>query len=134
MKPLAAKQHGVVDYLAGIILVTSPWLFQFNYLSDNATYTMVLVGSIVLLASLMTNYPLGIIKALPFPIHGFIELIGAGMLLVSPWLMGFVNVTPAFNTAIVMGIAYLAVVFITNYSAYQASHPYHPVHHHRHSH
>lgn len=134
MKPLAAKQHGAIDYLIGIALIISPWLFQFDNLSDSATYTMVLVGSIILLVSLMTNYPLGVIRILPFPIHGIIELIGTAMLLVSPWLMGFVNVTPAFNLAIVMSIAYLAVISITNYSAYQASHPYGHAQHHRHSH
>lgn len=129
MKPLAAKQHGVIDYLTGIVLLASPWFFQFSHLSDNATYTMVLIGSIVLLLSLLTNYPLGILKLLPFPAHGFTELICAIVLLFSPWVMGFVNITPAFNIAIIVAIAYLGVISITNYNAFQASHPYEPQQH-----
>ena len=131
MKPLAAKQHGVIDYVTGTMLLVSPWLFQFNHLSDMATYTMVLIGSFVLIVSMVTNYPFGMLKLLPFPVHGFVELIGAVVLLFSPWVMGFVNVTPAFNVSVIVGIAYLGVISITNYNAFQASHPYEPR---RHSH
>jgi len=30
MKVISPKAHGVMDYLVGIVLLASPWLFNFN--------------------------------------------------------------------------------------------------------
>ena len=125
MKPISATPHGVLDYLVGFLLLVAPWLFGFSDIAPGATYTMVTLGIVVLGLSMVTDYPLGLIKAVPFPVHGVIETIGALFLLVSPWLVGFTEVDIARNLAIIAAIAYLAVVALTNYSYYQTHRPVH---------
>lgn len=124
MKPLSAKSHGVLDYATGILLIVSPWLFGFNDVTT-ATYTMLVVGIIVLALSLMTDYPLGLVKAVSFPAHGKIETVGALFLLASPWIAGFADVEVARNLAIIVAIAWIGVVALTNYSAYETHRPVH---------
>jgi hypothetical protein len=119
MKPLTATQHGLLDYGVGVLLLAGPWIFNFNEVSAVVTYTMVAMGSIVLLLSLFTNYPLGIIKAVPFPTHGAIETVGAIGLLASPWVMDFAELDIARNLAIIVSVAYLGVIALTNYHSAQ---------------
>jgi hypothetical protein len=124
MKPLTAQPHGVLDYLVGLLLLISPWLLQFDDVSSTARITMVTLGIIVLGLSLVTDYPLGVIKIVPFRVHGIIETIGALFLLVSPWLLGFSEVTTATYFAVVVAIAYLGVIALTNYT-YSSRHQLH---------
>ncbi len=125
MKPLSATPHGVLDYATGILLLVSPWMFGFNDVSTAATNTMVTIGIVVLLLSLVTDYPLGLIKAVPFRTHGIIETVGALALLVSPWIVGFSEIDVARNLAVIVAIAWLGVVALTNYSAFQTHRPVH---------
>jgi len=70
----------------------------------------------VLVVSVLTKYPLGIVKVLPFTIHSAGDYLAAALLLVSPFLLNF-NSTDTGLTAvyIVAGIAVLGVSLITNY-------------------
>lgn len=125
MKPIAARQHGILDYSLGVFLLISPWLFGFHDASTMATLTMVVVGMVVLLLSAMTDYPLGLLKVVPFQIHGIIESAGAMVLLASPWIMGFSYMPAARNIAVIVSIAWFGVIALTNYSAYQTHRPSH---------
>lgn len=125
MKPISALPHGVLDYLTGILLLVSPWLFGFNMLSTSATYTMVVMGLVVLGLSMSTNYPLGLMRSVSFPLHGKIETAGAVVLLVSPWLAHFSHIEVARNLAMVVSIVWLAVVALTNYSTFEYRRPIH---------
>jgi hypothetical protein len=124
MKPISALPHGVLDYAVGILLLVSPWLFGFDTVMA-ATYTMVFMGVVVLALSIITNYPLGLIKAVPFPTHGKLESVGAVLLLVSPWIMHFSSIDVPRNLAIIVAIAWLGVVALTNYSVYEPQRPVH---------
>lgn len=126
MKPISATPHAVMDYCLGFLLVVSPWLFGFNDVSSAATLTMVTIGAVVIGVSLLTNYPLGLIKVIPFPVHGVIESVGALGLLASPWLMGFSDLEIARNLAVILGIGYFGIIALTNYHAYEL--PRRPVH------
>jgi hypothetical protein len=125
MKPIAALPHGFLDYATGLLLLVSPWMFGFDNLSTNATYTMVVMGIVVIGLSLITNYPLGLIKTVPFALHGKIETAGAVVLLSSPWLFHFSNLEVARNLAIIVALAWLGVVALTNYSTYEFRRPIH---------
>jgi drug/metabolite transporter (DMT)-like permease len=115
MKPLNAYSHGILDYLVGILLIVSPWLFGFDDVSSVATNTMVIVGVVITALSLMTDYPISLVKAVPFKTHGVIETIGAIFLVLSPWILGFSEVQVATTLALVVGIAWIGVVMLTNY-------------------
>lgn len=90
MKIISTKLHGVLDYVVGIILIASPWIFNF----DNGTaaqWVPVIIGIMVLLMSLMTNYELGMIKKIPMATHLTMDVIAGIILALSPWIFGFAD-------------------------------------------
>jgi hypothetical protein len=48
-----------------------------------------IVGWMILLQALMTDYELGVIKAIPMRMHLMADYIVAAFLVISPWLFGF---------------------------------------------
>lgn len=115
-KVIKPTPHAVLDYAVAGTLIAAPWLFGF---SDNKTAraNSVISGAAVLGLSLMTRYPLGAAKLVPFPVHGVIETLAAAMTTAAPWLMGFSRNKPATNTHVAVGLATLGVVAFTDYRA-----------------
>ena len=65
---------------------------------------------------MLTRYPLGILKVLPFTIHSAGDYLAAGLLLVAPWVLNFADGDPGISAFYVFaGVAVLAVSLITNY-------------------
>lgn len=87
---LSTKSHAVWDYLAGPVLIGSPWLFSFS--TDlQAVWPIVVAGALVLILAIFTNYEGGLIKEVLMTLHlGLDRLIG-GLLGASPWLLGFAD-------------------------------------------
>ena len=86
------RVHGAIDYLWGLALIASPWLFGFAT-GGAAQWTAVIFGAGAILYSLVTDYELGILRVVPFPAHLALDG-GAGLLLgASPWLLGFAGQT-----------------------------------------
>jgi hypothetical protein len=76
----------------------------------------VLVGSVVLIVSMLTQYPLGVVKVLPFTIHSAGDYLAAALLLVSPFALNFSHAEVGLTVFyIVAGAAVLAVSLVTNY-------------------
>lgn len=116
MKPINPTIHGYLDYMVALLLIAGPFLFGFDDISGVATRTMVVFGIVVFLLSIVTNYPVSAVKAVPFRTHGILETIGAVFLLASPWLLGYNDVSSvATNFAVIVSIAYLGVVALTDY-------------------
>lgn len=116
MKVLKPLPHAVVDYAMAGALMASPWLFGFSR-NRKATANAVASGAAVLGLSLMTRYPLGVLKVIPFPIHGIIETVAAVMTAAAPWTLGFARDERAKLTHLVSGLGTLAVVAVTDYKA-----------------
>lgn len=114
IKVLNPTIHGVLDYALAIAFVVAPGLVGF---SDNAASLSTLIGIVYLGASLLTRYPLGAIKMIPFPVHGAIEAVMAVSWIAMPWLLGFAGDTAARNFFVAAGIGLLAVAALTDYRA-----------------
>jgi len=113
LKPLP---HGVYDYASAAMLMAAPWLFGFSR-NRKATTNAVVSGLGVLGLSLMTRYPLGAVKTVPFPVHGVIETVAGALTATAPWLMGFSRNRNATLTHVLSGLGTLAVVALTDYQA-----------------
>ncbi|EYF00929.1 SPW repeat domain-containing protein [Chondromyces apiculatus] len=112
MNILNSRIHGYIDYAIVALLVLAPSLFGFAGLPATICYILAVVQ---LGMSLLTAYPLGVVKAIPFPIHGGIEL-GAGLFLIaSPWLFNFAHIASAQIFFIIAGVAVALVWMVTNY-------------------
>lgn len=113
LKPLP---HAVVDYAWAATMLAAPWLFGFSG-DRKAKTNAVASGAAILGLSLLTRYPLGAAKLIPFPVHGAIEAAAGAMTAASPWLMGFSRNRSAKWTHLVAGLGTLAVVAVTDYRA-----------------
>lgn len=112
MKVLNPKIHGMLDYgLAALFLILPPLL---NFSEPAATVSYI-IGVIYVGTSLITRYPLGLLKILPFPIHGILESVMAVVWIIFPWLFGFSEDVGARNFFIIAGVALLGVVALTDY-------------------
>jgi hypothetical protein len=114
MKILNPTVHGVLDYALALTFLMAPRLADFG---APATRLATLIGVVYLGASLFTRYPLGMIKAIPFPLHGIIESILAASWIFMPWAFGFADDAAARNFFVAAGIGLLAVAAITDYQA-----------------
>ncbi len=113
VKLLPAWLHAIADYAVGglVILIA---LVAGN--SGPATATGVVVGAVVLLVSMATQYPLGVVKVLPFRLHSLGDYAAAGLLVVAPFALGYSDSETALSVFYVAaGLAVLGVSLITNY-------------------
>ena len=115
MKPISPFLHGVLDYGTCAFFALAPSLFGLT--GTYATVCYLLAGG-YLVISLLTNMPLGAIKAIPFPVHGKLELVSGPAFIAAPWLFGFANENPtARNLFIGAGVVFLIVYFLTDWYA-----------------
>ncbi|HEV2604055.1 MAG TPA: SPW repeat protein [Microvirga sp.] len=90
MRFLPSRIHGVIDYLWGIALLATPWLFGFADVTA-AKWLAVVFGVGAILYSLVTDYELGALRILPMTLHLGLDGLAGAFLAVSPWLFGFAD-------------------------------------------
>lgn len=112
--PLSPRVHGYFDYGAAALLFLAPSLFDF---SGTPAWLSYLAAFALLGVSVLTAYPLGLLKLIPFPTHGVIEAAAAVALIISPWLFGFSEFDSARNFFVAVGIAVIGLFAATNYLA-----------------
>ena len=108
---LPTRIHGMLDYLLGVLLIASPWLFGF---ADHAAarWPPIVVGVGVLVYSLFTDYELGAVRKLQMPAHLLLDALGGTLLAVSPWLLGFDE--RVWMPHVVLGAVELVTAAVTN--------------------
>jgi hypothetical protein len=84
-----------------------------------AALAALITGSFVLVESLMTDYPLGVFRVLPFRTHGRMDAGFAASSPVMPRVFGFSG-TPAARVFQGNGIVEAAVVGLTDFSSEHA--------------
>jgi len=112
MKILNPQIHGFLDYGLALTLYVAPTLFGFSATPAMLAY---IVATAQLVTSLATAYPLGVMKLIPFPVHGVIESLVAVGLIAFPWVLGFASETNPRNFFVGAGVVLLVVVALTDY-------------------
>lgn len=110
MKIISTKTHGILDYLVGILLIASPWIFGFAT-GGIEQWLPIILGASALLYSLMTNYELGVVKVLSMKTHLAIDAVSGLLLAGSPWLFGFAD--RVSTPHLVLGLLELGAVMLT---------------------
>jgi hypothetical protein len=86
-RPVDATLHGVVDYQAGALLTTVfPRLAGIE--GTRSARQIRTAGAIHAGYSTLTNYPLGVVKVLPFKAHLALDAVGAIVLAATPFVTG----------------------------------------------
>lgn len=112
MRFLPTRIHGYLDYLLGVLLIVAPWLFGFAGAGGAETWIPVILGIVLIVYSLFTDYELGVRRAIPMSTHLWLDAIGGIFLAVSPWLFGFSDLVWAPH--LVVGLIELVVSLVTH--------------------
>jgi hypothetical protein len=114
MKVLNPKIHGILDILVTIVLFIAPSIFHFR---REAAATSYVLGAAYIVIILATAYQYGLVKLLPFTVHGAVELILSPFLIAMPWIAGFGYDMAGRDFFVVAGIALFIVWLLTDYKA-----------------
>jgi hypothetical protein len=110
---LPAWLHAIADYAVGAGLIIIALAVGG---SGKAVAAGVVVGATVLVVSMLTKYPLGVAKVLPFTVHSAGDYLAAALLLIAPFALNFHSSDTGLTAVyIVAGLAVLGVSLITNY-------------------
>lgn len=112
LKVLNPTIHGALDYALALAFLFMPGVLGFT---NAAASLSQIIGVAYLGASLLTRYPLGALKLIPFPLHGLLESIMAATWIAIPWVFGFADDAAARNFFVIAGVGLLAVAALTDY-------------------
>ena len=105
MKPfIPTAVYGVLNYIIGITLIASPFIFNLVNISSAALFIPIYIGWIQLIMAVFANNETGFVKRFPMSTHLVLDAAMGFFLLVSPWLYTFANRAPyAFLPALIFG-------------------------------
>jgi hypothetical protein len=112
MRVIGPLAHGIIDYAMVIILAMGPTVAGFRGKQALICYALAFVH---FLLTIITRFPLGVSKALPFPMHGAIELVVSIMLIVLPWLANFSAGVNSRNFFVAIGLMILIIWLLTDF-------------------
>ena len=112
-KVVDARTHGVIDYCHAAFFLGLAWYYRKS--EPRAALAAAVTGGFVLVQSLLTDYPLGAAKVIPFETHGRMDSAFAGASLMMPRLFGFEG-TAASKIFKSNGFVEASVVGMTNWN------------------
>jgi peptidoglycan/LPS O-acetylase OafA/YrhL len=117
MRFITARIHGMLDFIVVAVFLLGPLLVGLGGSPAAISYTL---GVAHLLMTLMTRFPAGRWKRIPFFVHGIIELIVGIALLILPSFAGYSPGSPARRFYLAMGAVILVVWALTAYQGRDA--------------
>lgn len=120
--PIPRFLHGVIEYLAGVLLIAAPFLFGFE--SDAAVALSIVAGVVVIAVAASTEGAGSLIDSIPISIHVLIDFALAAVLIAAPFLFGFSGESAPTAFFIVLGVLHLLVTIGTRFrSPHEDSRP-----------
>ncbi len=111
--PIPRFVHGLIEYLAGALLIAAPFLFSFD--SGSATALSIIVGVVVIAIAASTEGPSSLINSIPLPAHVALDYVLAAVLVAMPFIGGFSDETSPTVFFIALGILHLLVTIGTRF-------------------
>ena len=86
MRFIPTLVHGVIDYIVGLVVIALPFMLGFQ---GATRLTLVALGIIAILYSLITDYELGAVRYLRVRFHLLLDIVFAVAMLALPSLLEF---------------------------------------------
>ncbi|HEV8611328.1 MAG TPA: hypothetical protein VGS98_14830 [Thermoanaerobaculia bacterium] len=112
MRILSPRVHGVIDFITVAVLVLGSIVVG---LGGSPLAIALTLAAVHLLMTLLTDFPMGVWKRIPFFVHGIVELVVGIGLLVLPSFAGYGPGSPARRFYLAMGAVILVVWALTAY-------------------
>jgi len=110
MRFIPTRIHAIVDYVTGILLIAAPFIFRFAD-GGAAQWVPMLLGTAIIIMSLMTDYELSMSRMIPMPAHLMVDAAGGLLLLGSPWIFGFAD--RVFWPHVIIGLFEIGTAIMT---------------------
>jgi hypothetical protein len=110
---LSARLHGYLDVAVIVVFALAPFLFGLGGYVAAVAWG---IAAVHLVMTLLTRFPFGVVKTIPFPVHGLVEVVvGLVLVLAMPRLLGAGPGSPARTFFVDAGVVILAIWALTRY-------------------
>lgn len=116
MKFISRNVHGVIDYITVITFAVLPTIIGLKGIPAYISYALAVIH---FLMTVLTDFPLGVFKIIPVGLHRIVETIVGPVLVVLPWLVGFLPDLKARYAFVSAGIVIFLVSLLSDYSEIQ---------------
>ena len=113
MRFIDARIHGVLDIVVIFIFLLAPTVLGLGGSPAAIAYALAVVH---LVMTLVTDFPMGLRKTIPFFVHGIVELIVGVFLVVLPTIAGYGPGSPTRRFYTIIGATILVVWALTAYT------------------
>jgi hypothetical protein len=111
--PIPRFVHGLIEYVAGVLMIAAPFLFAFK--ADAAVAVSIVAGVIVIAVAASTDGPSSLVNSIPIAAHLLLDFALSAVLLAAPFLFGFSDEGPPTAFFLVLGVAHLVVTIGTRF-------------------
>jgi hypothetical protein len=114
MRVISTKTHGLLDYFGGLVLIASPWLFDF-YVGHLESWLPITLGILLIIYSACTRYELGLTGqgfGISLAVNLYLDVLFGVILIVSPLLFDFGDYVDLPHFA--MGFLMILISIITD--------------------
>ncbi len=112
LKVLSPRLHGVLDFVVVALFALAPTIFGFGGTAATVAYV---VAGIHLSLTLLTAFPMGLVKVVPFKVHGVLEVAALLGIAAAPWIFGFGDSATPRNFFLAAAALIASVVVLTDY-------------------
>lgn len=112
MRFLSARLHGYLDIVFIVLFVVGPIAFG---LGGTPALISFVLAALLLILTLVTNYPMGVVKRIAFFAHGLVELAMTIFMALLPRLDGYSPGSPARRFYWMAAVALAIVWLLTDY-------------------
>jgi hypothetical protein len=113
---MSQRIHGIYEYLAGAALIAAPYVLEFDH--DAAKRLGLVVGIVLLVMALASNFPTSLFAMIPAGGHIFLDFAVPAALIIGPYSFGFRD--EVLPTALFITIGVLQLVLTFAMSTYPA--------------
>jgi hypothetical protein len=118
MRFIDARVHGLLDLAFVVIFLLAPLVYG---LGGSPAAIAYILAAVHLILTLLTRYPMGLRKVIPFFAHGIIELVVGVFLVTLPSIAGYGPGSPARRFYTVIGAIILVIWVLTDYRRREAT-------------
>ncbi|MFN2615695.1 MAG: hypothetical protein ABR581_01080 [Thermoleophilaceae bacterium] len=111
--PIPRFAHGLIEYVAGALLVVAPFLLGFD--SGAAIAASIVIGVLVILVAAATEGPTSLVDSLQIQLHIALDYVLGAFLVASPFLFGFSDESTPTAFFIAIGVVHLLVTLGTRF-------------------
>jgi hypothetical protein len=118
MKLISTKTHGAIDYLTALLLLVSPWAFNYAAGDQQSMWIPFALGNFIFIYSLLTDYERSLGKVIPFQVHLILDVLTGIFLAASPWIFHFSD--SIYLPHVIVGAFSVIVTLLTRKTAHVA--------------